>query len=281
MRAQHFAGVLGWPLEQTLSPVIHNAAFRALGLEWIYFAWPVRPEALGAAIAGLRALGAKGANLTMPHKETVVEYLDHLSGDAETLGAVNTVQLVGDELVGHNTDVDGFAEFLVGDIGYDPRGRRVLVLGAGGAARAVVKALGDLGAAEIVVAARHKERARDVAHIAEAHTGAVASIVDWGRAHDLAGQVDVLVNATPLGMASEEALAGVQLSATQLVVDLVYSPPSTPLLERARAAGASAWGGLGMLVCQAAASFRIWTSQDPPTEVMSAAAVRAIGSAHI
>ena len=280
MRAQHFAGVLGWPLRHTLSPVIHNAAFRALGLEWVYLAWPVRPEDLEAAVGGLRALRAKGANVTMPHKETVIQYLDHLSGDAEALGAVNTIQVIGGELVGHNTDVDGFTDFLTGDVGYDAVGRRVLVLGAGGAACAVVKALGDLGAVEIIVAARNPERGAAVAAIAKAHTGAAASSVKWDRATALVARVDAVINATPLGMGSEEALPGAQLSSAQLVVDLVYSPPSTPLLDRARAAGAAAWGGLGMLVCQAAASFRIWTSQDPPAEVMSAAAIRAIGSSH-
>lgn len=280
MRPQHFAGVLGWPLAHTLSPVIHNAAFRTLGLEWVYLAWPVRPEELGAAVAGLRALRAKGANVTMPHKETVLQHLDHLSGDAEALGAVNTIELVGGELVGHNTDVDGFADFLSGDVGYDAGGRRVLVLGAGGAARAVVKALGDLGAAEIVVAARDRDRGAAVAGIGKAHSDAATSYIEWERAAALAPDVDAVVNATPLGMSLEDALPGARFSPSQLVVDLVYSPPITPLLDRARAAGASAWGGLGMLVCQAAASFRIWTSQDPPAEVMSAAAVRAIGSGH-
>src|SRR3712207_5801878 len=110
--SSNFVGVLGWPLDHTLSPPIHAAAFRHLGMDWIYLAWPVPPEDLAAAVGGLRALGALGANVTMPHKETVIEHLDEISGDARAVGAVNTIQRIGDRLIGHNTDVDGFREFL-------------------------------------------------------------------------------------------------------------------------------------------------------------------------
>jgi hypothetical protein len=134
-RVSHFAGVLGWPLQSTLSPAIHNAAFRKLGLDWVYLRWPVPPDSLGAAVAGLRALGATGANVTIPHKEQIKTHLDECSGDALAIGAVNTIQRVGDLLVGHNTDVDGFTEFIASDVGFDARGTRALVLGAGGARR--------------------------------------------------------------------------------------------------------------------------------------------------
>ncbi|MGH2729112.1 MAG: shikimate dehydrogenase family protein, partial [Actinomycetota bacterium] len=156
----HFVGVLGWPLEHTLSPVIHNAAFKRVGLNWVYLAWPVPPEALADAITGMRALGGMGANVTMPHKEGVVELVDELSGDARTIGAVNTIQRFGDRLIGHNTDVDGFREFLVADAGVDPGGSKTLVLGAGGAARAIVRALDDLGAGAITIAARRPDSGR-------------------------------------------------------------------------------------------------------------------------
>src|SRR5687768_12321490 len=106
--AENFVGILGWPLEHTLSPAIHSAAFRQAQLDWVYLAWPVEPEDLGDAINGLRALGALGANVTMPHKESVMDHLDELSGDARSVGAVNTIQRIGSRLVGHNTDVDGF-----------------------------------------------------------------------------------------------------------------------------------------------------------------------------
>ena len=270
-----FAGVLGWPLTYTLSPVIHNAAFRRVGLDWVYLHWPVPPEELDDAVAGLRALGAMGASVTMPHKEEIAKLLDDLSGDARTLGAVNTIQRLGDRLIGHNTDVDGFRAFLEEDAGVDLEGKSCLVLGAGGAARAVVKALADLGAARIAIAARTPQRAEEVtARVGHGDT----RVCDWDEAGTEAEAADVIVNSTPVGMREGDPLPGTSFNSGQLVVDLVYDPPSTEMVERARSAGADAWGGLGMLVHQAASAFRIWTGQDPPLETMSAAALRAIGS---
>ena len=268
-----FVGILGWPLEHTLSPVIHNVAFRRTALDWTYLAWPVEPSSLGDAVRGLRALGAAGANVTMPHKETVIEYLDELSGDAREVGAVNTIQPVGDKLVGHNTDVDGFAEFLSGDAGYEAEGKSALVLGSGGAARAVVKGLESLGVERVTVAGRDADRTESVAGLA-----GVAGGASWDDAAKLASEADLIVNATPVGTAGDHVLPEARLRPEQCVVDLIYAPPSTPLVEAARAAGAQAWGGLGMLVRQAAASFTIWTGQPAPLEAMSAAAVHAIGA---
>ncbi|MGH2750406.1 MAG: shikimate dehydrogenase [Actinomycetota bacterium] len=275
--ASHFVGVLGWPLEPTLSPLIHNVAFRQLGLDWIYLRWPVAPPDLPDAIRGMRALGAAGANVTMPHKETIVEHLDDLGGDAKAIGAVNTVQRSGDRLIGHNTDVVGFGEFLAGDAGFDPKGRSALVLGAGGAARAVVKALADLGAGEVTVAARRDEAGREVATLAAENSVEAARHIAWGRAAETVAGVDLVVNATSIGMRGETLLSDAVFSSQQCVVDLVYSPPTTPFIEHARSRGASAWGGLGMLVRQAAVSFTIWTGQPAPLEAMSAAAIRGIG----
>ena len=267
-----FVGILGWPLDHTLSPVIHNVAFRRNALDWAYLSWPVEPALLGDAVRGLRALGATGANVTMPHKEAVIEHLDELSGDAGKVGAVNTIQRLGHRLVGHNTDVDGFAEFLSGDAGFDVSGRRVLVLGAGGAARAVVWSLVTRSAGEIVVAGRDRDRTRRVAELAG------GSAIKWARAVRAAENADLVVNATPVGAAGEHVLEGATFHPRQCVVDLIYVPPSTRLVEAARAAGAGAWGGLGMLVRQAAASFTIWTGQAAPLEAMSAAAIHAIGA---
>ena len=272
--ATNFVGVLGWPLEHTLSPVLHAAAFRQMGLDWVYLAWPVEPEDLGDAIAGLRALGALGANVTMPHKETVMGFLDELSGDARTVGAVNTVQRIGRRLVGHNTDVDGFRHFLEGDAGLDASGMRVLVLGAGGAARAVVRALDGLGAAELAVAARNVDKGSKLVELAGRAQGKALS---WEDATATAADYDMVVNATPVGTGDGDPLPNVEWRSGHVVVDLVYEPPSTNLVERARAGGARAWGGIGMLVHQAAAAFQIWTGQDPPLETMSAAALHAIG----
>ncbi len=267
-----FLGVLGWPLEGSLSPVIQNAALRSLGIDWIYLEWPVHPDQLGSAIAGIRALGAMGGNVTMPHKETVIEHLDEISGDARAVGSVNTIQRVGDRLIGHNTDVDGFREFLLADAGVDVTGRSALVLGAGGAARAVVKALSDLGAAEISIGARRVEQGENLVPLAQG----TAKVISWEEASGRATSFDVIVNATPVGTGEGDPLPEATFGTGQVVVDLVYRPPNTQLVERAKRAGADAWGGLGMLVHQAAASFRIWTGQDPPLEIMSAAGVHAV-----
>ena len=273
MTAPHVAVVLGWPLEHTLSPEIHNAAFQALGLDWSYEAWPTPRARLGRTVKRIREEPLyMGANVTMPHKESIVRFLDDTSGDARVIGAVNTIQKLGPRLIGHNTDVDGFREFLTGDAGYDAAGKTALVLGAGGAARAVVRALDDLGTARISVAARKARPAALVARLA----GARASGIDWSDALSAAAACDILVNATPVGMEESSPLPDAGFREGQLVVDLVYRPPTTPLMEAARAAGAIAWGGLGMLIHQAAASFRIWTGQDPPLEAMSAAALHAI-----
>lgn len=268
-----FAGVLGWPLEHTLSPLIHNVAIKRLDLDWVYLPFPVHPERLPEAVAGLRGLGAIGANVTMPHKETVIEHLDDVSGDARIVGAVNTIQAVGDKLIGHNTDVDGFTAFITDDAGLELHGTNCLVLGAGGAARAVVCALRNLGATGVSIAARRPDQAEGVARL---HADDVARPLPWDGVASKVGEFDVIVNATPVGMAGEDLLSDAAFRPGQAVIDLIYDPPATPLVEAARAAGAAGWGGLGMLVHQAAASLRIWSGQDPPVEAMSMAAMHAL-----
>lgn len=268
-----FAGVIGWPLDHTLSPVIHNVALKRLDLDWVYLPFAVPPDRLGDAIAGLRALGAVGANVTMPHKETVIEHLDALSGDARTVGAVNTIQALGGKLIGHNTDVDGFTSFVTDDAGLELGRSSCLVLGAGGAARAVVCALHDLDAGSVSVAARQEDQAKALTRLRDE---AATETMTWSDAASKAGDFDLVVNATPVGMAGEHVLPEARFRAGQAIVDLVYDPPATPLVESARAAGAAGWGGLGMLVHQAAASLRIWSGQEAPVEAMSMAAMHAL-----
>lgn len=268
-----FAGVLGWPLEHSLSPAIHNAAFRRLGLDWVYLPFAVPPEELAAAVQGLRALGSVGVNVTMPHKEAIVELLDDVSGDAHSIGAVNTVQNVGGRLIGHNTDVDGFLAFASDDAGLALEGSRCLVIGAGGAARAIAYALDRARASRVAVAARRTEQARSVLAIIDQ---AEKAEVEWSQLPEEATGFDVIVNATPLGMAGHDPLPSLSLMQGQAVVDLIYDPPETPLVEAAKRTGGAGWGGLGMLVHQAAASLRIWTGQEAPTEAMSVAALHAL-----
>ena len=273
--ATHLAGIVGWPVEHSLSPVIHNAAFGAAGLDWAYVPLPVPPEKLHAALHGLAALGFSGANVTMPHKTEAAGLIDHLSDDARLLRAVNTITVRGDELGGHNTDVAGFDRFLRRDAGFDPAGRSALVYGAGGAARACALALARGGLAGLTVAARDEARAAPLVKMVEAF-GVPVALVRPGDTGDLVA--DLVVNATPVGGSdAERVLPSLpHLGPDVLVIDLLYDPPSTDLQRRAREAGATAFGGLGHLLEQAALSFELWTGTPAPLEVMSAAALAAL-----
>ena len=269
------AGIIGHPVRHSVSPAMHNAAFRALGLDWAYLAFDVEPGDVPEALVGVQALGIEGLSVTMPHKEDVAANLDKVSALARQVGAVNTVvREPGGVLRGENTDGPGFLRALRDDEGFDPANRRCLVIGAGGAARAVVKVLADAGATEVVVVNRTPARGEAVAALA----GACGRVGVAGEA----GEADLVVNATPIGMAGTELAGGlpldpVHLGPGQLVVDLVPYPAITPLVEAARQRGAAAAGGLGMLVHQAAIAFRLWTGEDPPLQVMSAAAVGHLG----
>lgn len=270
--ATHVAGIVGWPVEHSLSPAIHNAAFAAAGLDWAYVPLPVPPEGLAEALAGLAPLGFRGVNVTMPHKTETAELLEELSDDARLLRAVNTIVVRGDVLVGHNTDAPGFGRFLHRDAGFDPAGAEALIYGAGGAARACALALARAGVGRITVAARDEARAAPLASIVEA-VGVPLVVV---RPRDVEGSVaDLVVNATPVGAAGAEPAhpALPRLGPGVLVVDLLYDPPTTDLQRRAREAGATAVGGLGHLLEQAALSFELWTGTPAPLDVMSAAAL--------
>jgi shikimate dehydrogenase len=261
--------VIGWPVAGSLSPVIHNAAFDALGLDWVYVPLAVAPGRARDAVAGLRALGFAGANVTMPHKAEVAHAVDELTEDARLLDAANTVTVGADLVAGANTDAPGFERFLRLDAGFDAGGRTALVFGGGGAARACALALGRAGLAELVVAVRDPERAAGLSRVAGALDLAVRVIPLVEAPSE---RVDLVVNATPLG-SSGETLPHPPLAADVLVVDLVYRPAVTPLLASARGSGAAAYGGLGLLLHQAALAFEIWTGQEPPMHVMSAAAL--------
>lgn len=263
------AAIIGDPVRHSLSPAIHNAAFAAAGLDWAYVAFEVARGQGAAAVRAMRTLGIDGLNVTMPHKADAATAVDRLAPAARDLGVVNTIVREGSVLVGENTDGDGFVNALRVDEGVDVAGMRCLVVGAGGAARAVVRALGLAGAAEIVVAARRPDSAASVV--------ALAKVARLGTVEE-ADTVDLVVNATPVGMddvveldAPTLPVPAERLGAGQLVADLVYHPLVTPLLHEARARGAVAVNGLGMLVHQAAIAFRLWTGEDAPIEAMSVA----------
>jgi len=248
---------------------MHNAAFDAMDLDWVYVALPVRPGAMAAALDGLVALGFVGANVTMPHKVEAAERSDDLSDDARRLGAVNTIVVEAGRRLGHNTDAPGFQRFLNHDAGFDATGRSAVVLGAGGAARAVALALARAGLGELTIAARDPGAVDPIAGALEGFPTTVRAVGFDGAT---GFRPDLVVNATPLGTEGED-LPLPQLGADTLAVDLIYRSANTTLLQRARAAGATAFGGLGLLLHQAAAAFELWTGSAPPLAVMSASAV--------
>ncbi|HVC14573.1 MAG TPA: shikimate dehydrogenase [Acidimicrobiales bacterium] len=263
-------GVIGDPVRHSLSPALHNAAFTAMALDWVSVAFPVPPGALDAALDGVRALGVRGLSVTMPFKEAVAAKVDRSSATAARLGAVNCVLVEPDGLVGDNTDGEGFLAALARGAQFDPSGRRCLVAGAGGAARAVVLALAQAGAAEVVVVGRTPARAAEAARLA-GDAGRTGTPADAARC-------DLVVNATPLGMAGTSdphALAPVDpalLGPAQLVVDLVYVPRPTRWLALAQSRGATTLDGLGMLVHQAARQVELWAGRPAPLEAMWRAA---------
>jgi shikimate dehydrogenase len=267
--ASTVVGVIGWPVAHSLSPAIHNAAFIALDMDWVYVPLPVPPEELPAALDGVRALGFAGANVTMPHKTQSADLADSLSEDARRLHAVNTFVVGTDGLAGHNTDAPGFDRFLRRDAGFDPAGRSALVFGAGGAARACALALARGGLARLWVALREPSRAASLLATLEGLAPPV-EVIPFEEA--AATAPDLVLNATPLG-AHDETLPLPPLRGGMVAVDLLYRPVVTPLQTTAREAGATAFGGLGLLLHQAALSFELWTGQQPPLTVMSAAAV--------
>ena len=262
--------MIGHPVDHSLSPTLHNAAFEAGGLDWVYLAFDVPTGGAGAALEGMRALGIDGLSVTTPHKDDVARLVDRRSPTADRLGAVNTVVRNGTVLVGENTDGQGFLDAVRADHAFDPAGRRCVVRGSGGAARAVILALAGAGAAEVVVVPGRSEAKAQAAAALAGPAGRV------GAEAEAAG-ADLVVNATTLGMAGQRAelpLDPALLGAGQVVVDLVY--PATPFVLAARQRGAAATAGVGMLLHQAAAAFRLWTGQDPPLEAMSAAALSAL-----
>jgi shikimate dehydrogenase len=266
--ATRLAGVIGDPIRHSRSPAIFNAAFAATDLDWAYLAFEVPPGRAAGALDAMRALGLGGLSVTMPHKTDVARLVDELTPHAARLDAVNCVVPDGDRLVGHNTDGAGFVASLRHDRGYEVDGRRCLVLGAGGAARAVVLALADAGAAEVVVVNRSADRARSAADLA----GAVGRAEPVDAVPTLVAGADLLVNATSVGMDGSslplplEALD--RLPTDALVADLIYRPAETPLLAAAAARGRTALNGEGMLVYQAAEAFERWTGSPDPVAVM-------------
>lgn len=267
--ATRLAGVIGAPIRHSLSPAIFNAAFDALDLDWVYLAFEVQPGDARGALDAMRALDIGGLSVTMPHKDAVAELVEHCTPEAAALRAVNCVVPTGDGFVGENTDGPGFLDALRVETGLDVNGRRAVVLGAGGAARAIVLALSRAGASEVSVVNRTTERAE----VAAALAGPVGHV----STADAIEHADLVVNATSIGMGDGQMpFDPARLADGQVVADIVYHPSPTPLVTAARQRGIVAIDGVGMLVYQAGHAFRLWTAEEPPIEVMTAAARAAL-----
>lgn len=267
-------GLFGDPVEHTFSPAMHNAAFEELGLDYVYLPFEVHPGDLEAAVGSLIPLGIRGVNVTVPHKEKVIPFLDEIAREARLIGSVNTIAVRDRRLKGHNTDAYGFETSLRNDMGFDLRSKKIFVMGAGGVSRAICFQSALSGARELVIADLR-------ADAAEALCRAVAAAFPECRMEtcpaDDAGEIrrvlegkDLFVNATPVGMGPEDPnLIDVGwLPAGAYVFDVIYNPAETRLLREARETGHRTLNGIGMLVYQGARAFEIFTGEKPPVDIM-------------
>ena len=277
-------GIIGYPIGHSISPVFQQAALDHLGIDATYRAHEIAPEEVAGFVSGLRSPGVLGINVTVPHKEAVIPHIDEVDEWASSAGAVNTIVNRDGRLTGHNTDGSGFLRSLREAGGFDPTGKRVLTLGAGGAARGVVLALVRQQVGHLTIANRTVERAERLAELARAgDVEAVAIGLSGSEVREAAASADLIVNCTTIGMShgpdeQGSPLSREQIPSTTLVNDLVYNPLETPLLREAVAAGASCLGGIHMLVYQGADSFEMWTGQPAPVDVMLEAATKAMAT---
>ena len=260
-------GLIGDPVEHSMSPAMHNAAFKEMGLDYLYVPFRVKKEDLSKAIAGMRALGIRGLNVTIPHKVSVIKFLDELDRLAEKISAVNTIVNNDGILKGYNTDASGFLQPLL-EKSIEPRGKRVVVLGAGGASRAISFVLAEKGAHLSILnrrAAGAKELARRISKDVEALE------LNPENLTIVLKKADILVNATSVGMSpnvNETPVEAELLRRGLLVYDIVYNPIKTRLIKEAESAGAITIGGLDMLVWQGALAFEKWTGQTASLALM-------------
>lgn len=264
--------IIGDPIRHSLSPIIQNAAFTADHLDYIYVPFAVTPENLAQAVSGLKALGVCGFNVTIPHKTTIIPFLDRLDESAEYAGAVNTVKLCGNLLIGYNTDGDGLVDSLQTDLNFSPGTEPVLVVGAGGAARGAIAALCRAGATNIHISNRTIEKANAIKqdmNIRYPGTHIDATTLNQVN-KELLSTISLLLNTTSLGMHGEriDYINLAHMPEHAKVYDMVYSCAATPLVKESSAVGLQSVNGLGMLVAQGERAFEIWTGQKPSEGVM-------------
>jgi shikimate dehydrogenase len=277
---QELVSLFGQPVAENPTQFMIERAFVAHGLQWRYLTIEVAPENLADAVRGMRAMGFRGGNVTLPHKIAVIEHLDRTTAAAGLIGAVNCIIREGDELVGENTDGKGFVESLR-DVS-EPAGKRIVILGAGGAARAIAVETALAGATEIAVVNRSEKRGQDLVDLLNEKTEAAARFVHWDCDLDIPDGTDVLVQATSIGL-FPDVEARVPLSVDTLtpetiVADVIPNPPSTRLVRDARTQGCPVLDGLGMLVNQGVFGFKLWTGIDSDPQVMRQALEEVFGS---
>jgi shikimate dehydrogenase len=274
-------GVFGHPVAENPTVVMQEAAFQELGLNWRYLTIEVYPDDLEDAMKGLRAMNMRGINLTIPHKVAVLKYLDEVAPDAALIGAVNTVCREENRLIGENTDGKGFLRSLRDDAGIDPAGKRVMVLGAGGAARAITVELALAGAQQITLVNRTVERGEELVQLLNEKTSITASFFQWDTQYEIPSDTDILVNATSIGLfpnvSEKPDIAYETITQAMTVCDVIPNPPHTPFLREAESRGAKTLDGLGMLVYQGAIGFKMWTGLEAPVDVMHQALKKVFG----
>jgi len=275
---QEIVAVFGQPVAGNPTQYMMEKAFIQVGLDWRYLTLEVAPADLGDAIRGMRAMGFRGCNLTIPHKVEVIQYLDRTSEAATLMGAVNCVNRAGDELVGDNTDGKGFVQSLR-DL-TDPADKKVVILGAGGAARAIAVEMGLAGAAALTVVNRQEARGRELTALLNDKAHVPTEFVPWEGDYHVPPETDVVINATSIGLGDAEArvpLAIDSLEADMVVADVIFNPPETRLLRDAQSRGCQTLDGLGMLVNQAVIGFNIWTGRQADPQVMREALEEFLG----
>lgn len=266
-------GIFGFPIEHSLSPIIQNAAIKKLGLDMIYVPWEVRPGSLKAGLDGVRAMGIKGINLTIPHKEEALKYLDEISDEVRIIGAANTVVNNNGVLTGHNTDGRGLMLSLKENHSFSPSDKKAVIIGAGGAGRGIAASLAISGVSEILIANRTVERASLLAKELSKKiptTTILAAALDSDELRNFFAKTDIIINASSAGMNGENNLDLPlnSLPAGAIVADIVYKPLETALLNKAKKLGLKIEDGLGMLACQGAMGFELWTGNSAPTGIM-------------
>ncbi|MBN71323.1 MAG: shikimate dehydrogenase [Gimesia sp.] len=276
---QELTCVFGQPVAENPTQCMMEAAYNACGLEWRYLTIEVAPENLAQAVGGLRAMGFRGANLTIPHKVEVIQYLDGISDAAAMMGAVNCIVRKDDQLLGENTDGKGFVQSLKEVT--DPAGKKIVMFGAGGAARAIGVETALAGATEISIVNRSAERGEALAQLLQEKTSVPTTFTKWDGNYTLADDVDVVINATSIGLFPDVdavfPLDFASLKSNMIVSDVIPNPPETHLLREAAKAGCTTLDGLGMLVNQGVIGFQLWTGVDPDPQVMRAALEEVFG----